>query len=94
MVSEKIRAYIYISGRVQGVFFRENTRRLAETLGIKGWIKNLVDGRVEAVFEGEKENVQKIIDLTKKGPDSAKVDNFEIKWENYKGEFENFEIKF
>lgn len=93
-MSEKIRAHIFVSGRVQGVFFRDNTRQKAEELGVSGWVKNLADGRVEAVFEGEKEKVESLIEWAKKGPSIAKVNGIDVEWQEYKGEFENFEVRF
>lgn len=91
--NQKVRAHIVISGFVQGVFFRENTRQRAQALSVFGWVKNLPDGKVEAVFEGEKENVEKLVDWAKKGPDSARVDSVDIKWEEYKGEFNSFKVR-
>lgn len=91
-MSENVRFHIFVSGRVQGVFFRENMRKHAISLGIKGWVKNLNDGRVEAVFEGEKEKVEKIIEWAKKGSIMARIDNLEIVKEEHKGEFSNFTI--
>jgi len=88
------RAHIFISGFVQGVFFRSNTYQKAKEIGIFGWIRNLGDGRVEAVFEGEKEKVEKIIEWVKGGPERARVDNVEINWEEYREEFDNFEIRY
>jgi len=61
-MKEKIRAHILVSGIVQGVFFRANTAEKARELSLLGWVKNLPDGRVEAVFEGEKEKIEEIID--------------------------------
>ena len=90
----KARVHIFVSGRVQGVFFRENTRKRAKKLGITGWVKNLPDGRVEAVFEGEKSKVEELINRTKKGPMFAKVDELKVISEEYKGEFDNFEIRY
>jgi acylphosphatase len=93
-MGEKVRAHVYISGIVQGVFFRANTKRVADRLGVKGWVRNLIDGRVEAVFEGDKEAVNKIIEWCKTGPPLARVDNVEVHWEPYKGEFEEFSIRY
>ena len=93
-MQEKIRVHIFVSGKVQGVFFRENTKKKAEELLISGWVRNLPDERVEAVFEGERENIEKILKWAKKGPFFAKVDNLEILQEDYRGEFDNFEIKY
>jgi len=91
-MEEKIRAHIIVSGRVQGVYFREQTRKGAKKLSVSGWIKNLEDGRVEAIFEGEKEKVEKIVNWARRGPFFAKVNDLEIEWGEYQGEFESFEI--
>lgn len=93
-MNEKVRVHIFVSGLVQGVFFRANTREKARELGLTGWVKNLPDRRVEAVFEGERGNVQKMIEWVKKGPSNAKVDGFKADFEEYTGEFDNFEVKY
>ena len=85
-----VRAHIFVSGRVQGVFFRQSTQLQAQNLGVKGWARNLSDGRVEAVFEGDKSAVQKLIDYCRHGPTVAKVENIEINYEKYKDEFSVF----
>ncbi len=90
----EIRAHIFVFGRVQGVFFRFETRRKARKLGLYGFVQNLSDGRVEAVLEGEKEKVEKLIEWAKRGPFLAKVDNIEIKEEEYQSEFDEFEIRY
>ncbi len=87
-----VRAHLYISGRVQGVFFRYETCRLAKKLGVTGWVKNLSDDRVEAVFEGENETVQRLIRFCHHGPSAAKVTNVEIRYEPPKGGSQNFII--
>lgn len=93
-MNEKIRAHIFVQGMVQGVFFRVKTRQKAKVLGVTGWVKNLPDGRVEAVFEGGKEKVEQIIEWIKKGPLFSRVDDVKIDFEECKGEFENFEIRY
>lgn len=93
-VDEKIKAHIFVIGRVQGVFFRENTKRKAEKLRVAGWIKNLRDGRIEAIFEGDKGNVEKMVDWARRGSFLAKVDGLDLVWEDYKGEFQEFEIRY
>lgn len=92
-MTDKARVHIFVSGRVQGVFFRENTRKRAKKLGITGWVRNIPDGRVEAVFEGEKSKVEELINRTKKGSLIARVDELKVMPEEYKEEFDNFEIK-
>ncbi len=89
----KSRVHIHVSGHVQGVFFRYETKRNAEKFGVFGWVRNLPDGRVECVFEGEKDDVNKLIEFCKHGPPGAQVSDIKIEWENYKNEFNIFEIK-
>jgi acylphosphatase len=89
-----IRAHVFITGRVQGVFFRSETMYEAKQLDVTGWVRNIPDGRVEATFEGEQENVKKLIEFCKRGPQGARVTNVDIKWENYTGGFRNFEVKY
>lgn len=91
---EKVRAHIFVSGFVQGVFFRAETREKAQELNIKGWVKNTKDGRVEAVFEGERDRVEKIIAWAKRGPSPAVVKKVDVIWEEYKNDFKNFEIRY
>ena len=90
----KARVHIFVSGRVQDVFFRENTRKKAEELTINGWVRNLPDGRLEAVFEGEKEKVEEMIEWTKKGPIISRVDGVDVNWGEYQGEFNDFKIRY
>ena len=92
--TEKNRAHIFVSGKVQGVFFRESTKRKAEKLGVFGWVKNLQDGRVEAVFEGGKRNVEEMVNWARKGPIWAKIEALDVLWEDYLGEFKGFEIRY
>jgi acylphosphatase len=90
----KVRAHVFISGRVQGVFFRSWTESEAVERNVKGWVRNLPDGRVEAVFEGEKDDVDELIRLCHKGPPGARVAKVEVKLENYSGEFKDFRIRY
>lgn len=89
----KVRAHVLISGRVQGVFFRSETQLRARRLDVTGWIRNLGDSRVEAVFEGNEINVTQLVDFCKKGPPGARVANAHVAWEAYTGEFGGFEIE-
>ncbi len=89
---EYFRVHIFITGKVQGVYYRQNTAHKAQELNILGWIRNLKDGRVEAVFEGEKVNVKKLLDWCRDGPKDAIVRNIEIVDELYKNEYFNFQI--
>jgi acylphosphatase len=90
----KVRAHVFISGLVQGVFFRHETRLRAIRNNVTGWVRNLPDGRVEAVFEGEKENVEAMIAFCQRGPPGAIVKKIEVKWENPTGEFKDFRIRY
>lgn len=89
----KTRAHVLVSGKVQGVFFRQTTKRQTKNLDVKGWIRNLPDGRVEAVFEGEENAVRSLVEYCKHGPSRAKVENIEVKWENNNDEFNSFRIR-
>lgn len=91
---EKARAHLLISGRVQGVFYRSFTEDVAHSLGLKGWVKNCSDEKVEAVFEGKKEDIEKAISLCYKGPPAARVSNIDVQWEDFKGEFDTFSTKY
>jgi acylphosphatase len=88
----KVRAHVFVSGRVQGVFFRSETRYEALRNGVTGWIRNLPDDRVEAVFEGDREKVERLVEFARNGPRGARVSRVDVSWENYSGEFADFEI--
>ena len=93
-MENKARAHAIISGRVQGVFFRMETKRAADGFGVFGWVKNRLDGTVEAVFEGDSHRVDAILDWCREGPPAAKVTDVYIDWEDYTGEFSGFDIDF
>jgi acylphosphatase len=80
------RARVRVRGRVQGVFFRVETRDRARSLGLAGWVRNCPDGTVEAVFEGESERVGSMVDWCRRGPSGASVDGVDVKWEEPEGE--------
>jgi acylphosphatase len=90
----KTRAHVFVSGRVQGVFFRSETRYEAKRRNVVGWVRNTSDGRVEAVFEGEKEDVEKVIDFCRRGPSGARVLKIDVRWEDYIGEFKDFKVRY
>ena len=87
------RIHVYISGIVQGVFFRAATRRAAADLNLTGWVRNMDDGRVEAVLEGEESDVEKMIAWCNVGPPSARVTEVTTTEEHYTGGFHDFSIK-
>lgn len=88
----KSRIHVYISGRVQGVFFRDNTREKAREIGVNGWVRNMRDGRVEAVIEGDEDKVNKMLEWCHEGPGPARVDKVEVSKEEPVGE-EDFSVK-
>lgn len=92
--SMKKRIEMKIHGNVQGVFFRTSTETKAKELGLTGWVKNKQDGTVIVFAEGEEKDLQKLVDFCYNGVQSARVDKIDEKWQDYKGEFKGFEIKF
>ena len=94
-MGEMVRARLLVRGRVQGVFFRANTRRVALENGVTGWVRNLPDGRsVEAVLEGPRDAVERVICWALRGPPAARVESLEVRFEPYRGEFRGFEIRY
>jgi acylphosphatase len=81
-----------ITGRVQGVLFRKEMSERARILGVLGWVRNLRDGRVEAVAEGEKTRIEELIRFCRVGPQGAKVTGVDVEWSQYAGEFRGFRI--
>ena len=80
------RARVVVSGRVQGVFFRDETSRRARSLGVAGWVANRPDGAVEAVFEGGRDAVESMVAWCGRGPSGARVDDVQTAWEDPRGE--------
>jgi acylphosphatase len=93
-MESKVRKHLYISGHVQGVGFRWYTNQQANNLEITGWVKNLNDGRVEAVLVGDKLKVNKMIDLIKQGSPLSEVEDLEIIDEEFQDEFSKFKVKY
>lgn len=79
------RVHLWIRGKVQGVYFRESTRQEAERLGVAGWVRNLDDGRVEAVIEGEEVDVDALVAWCHRGPENARVDHVDVRSEDPAG---------
>ena len=86
------RVHVYVSGRVQGVFYRATTRDTAREHGVDGWVKNLDDGRVEAVFEGDPDDIESMIDFCHEGSSRARVDDVEVTEEEPEG-LDGFEVR-
>ena len=93
-MEKMVRAHAAIIGRVQGVFFRMETKYTADRWGVFGWVKNKPDGTVDAVFEGDKARVAAVLDWCKEGPPGARVERVDVIWEDYAGEFDMFEVTF
>jgi acylphosphatase len=89
----KAKAQLKITGRVQGVFYRQSAMEMANNLGLTGWARNCLDGSVEAVFEGEKTTIDQAIEWCRQGPPAARVSNVIVDWQDYLGEFERFGIR-
>jgi acylphosphatase len=86
-------AHVIITGTVQGVGYRYFVRSNAENLGLKGWVRNTSNGKVEAVLQGTEEQVQEMLALARQGPILSEVKDIEVEWEGVEGEFSDFEIK-
>jgi acylphosphatase len=93
-MEKKVRAHVIISGRVQGVFFRVETKRAADGFGVFGWVKNLRNGNVEALFEGDRDRVDAMLEWCKEGPAHAQVSDVKLDWQDYTGEFTAFDITY
>ena len=93
-MEEKVRAYLMISGRVQGVCYRMETKFAADRFGVVGWVQNRQDGRVEALCEGTPQQVEALIEWCRSGPPAARVHDVEVTWQPYKGEFRSFEVTY
>ena len=86
--------HIFVTGRVQGVFFRQSTRVMAIKNNVNGWVRNLDDGRVEIVAQGKEQDIDNLTNWCKTGPANSRVDEFELKEELIAEEFENFEVRY
>ena len=87
--------HVWVEGRVQGVFFRDSTRKKAQELGLSGWVKNLPDGRVEAVFSGPDKACEEALGYVAQGPPNALVTHVEHRWEDDPGKIPaGFEVRF
>ncbi|MEO9277703.1 MAG: acylphosphatase [Nitrososphaera sp.] len=88
------RLHLFVSGKVQGVYFRQSLKETADKNNVLGWVRNLPDQRVEAVLEGEESNVDAVVDWSHFGPAGAVVEDLKIIDEPYSGEFSTFEIRY
>ena len=88
------REHVFVEGRVQGVFFRAETQNTANRYHVKGWVKNIYDGRVEVLFEGKEEDVERAVLWCHQGPAHSSVKGVEVKEEPFTGEFDSFSITY
>ena len=87
------RVHVWVEGVVQGVFFRDSTRFVALDLGLNGWVKNLPDGRVEAVFEGERYLCEQVLEYVRQGPPAARVNRVDATWDEEEESFNDFRVR-
>jgi acylphosphatase len=90
---DRERARVYVSGKVQGVFFRDATREKAEQLGLAGWVRNIPDGRVEMLLDGPSDKVREMVRWCKEGPSHADVEDVDTEFEASAGDLEGFEVR-
>jgi acylphosphatase len=90
MSSKRVR--IFVTGKVQGVYFRQTLKVMAKKNDVFGWVKNLKDGRVESILEGDEEKVDRLVEWAHGGPASARVEYVEVQNENFIAEFSKFDV--
>ncbi|MFC7046292.1 acylphosphatase [Halobacteriaceae archaeon GCM10025711] len=93
MTDDRTRAHVFVSGRVQGVYYRANTREQARDRDVDGWVRNLDDGRVEAVFEGDEDAVEELVEWCHTGSPSAMVEDVDVEYAEPQGET-GFEVRY
>lgn len=93
-MSKKVRAHVFVKGKVQGVYFRQNMRIVSKRHGVNGWVRNLKDGRVEAILEGDEGSVNDVIEWCHAGPPEAKVEDVKVEYESFTGEYDNFSVRY
>lgn len=92
MATMTARVHVWVSGRVQGVCFRDFAQRWASSFALGGWVRNLGDNRVEVLAEGDREGLELLLERLRIGPRAARVENLEVRWEDPRGEFVDFRI--
>lgn len=94
-MDEMARAHLIVTGRVQGVFFRAETQKAASGFGVTGWVRNKRDGSVEAIVEGPKPDVSRLVAWCRRsGPPLSRVAAVDVTWQRYQGEFETFDVRY
>lgn len=89
-----VRAHVTVSGHVQGVFYRASAQRQANICGVRGWVRNLPDGRVEALIEGDHAAVERMLAWCRIGPANAYVSNIDVRYDDYTGEYTGFAVRY
>ncbi|UCE19073.1 MAG: acylphosphatase [Gemmatimonadota bacterium] len=90
----KSRAHIFVSGVVQGVYYRDFTQSHATAMELTGWVRNIDDGRVEITVEGERDRIDHLVERLRSGPPASRVDDVQVDWEEYSGGFSNFQVRY
>ncbi|MBU0953473.1 MAG: acylphosphatase [Nanoarchaeota archaeon] len=90
---QRIRIHLFLEGEVQGVFLRSMIRNKAQLLHVRGWVRNLANNKVEALFEGDRDDVEELVTFCRAGPGAAAIDKSTMEEEPYRGEFSDFEIR-
>jgi acylphosphatase len=93
-MEKKVRAHAIITGRVQGVCYRMETKQAADLAGVSGWVRNKRDGSVEAIFEGPEDAVESALAWCREGPSLSRVEHVDVRWEPYVGEFKRFDVTY
>jgi len=93
-MANNVRAHAVITGKVQGVWFRVETQQAARIRGVNGWVRNKMDGSVEAVFEGDEADVKATLAWCRKGPPHARISNVDVTWQEYSGEYADFDVTY
>jgi acylphosphatase len=89
-----VRLHLWVSGLVQGVFFRSAVQEQAYAVGVTGWVRNLPDGRVEMVLEGDRDAVEQVVVFCRRGPPYARVEGVEVRKEEYRGDLLGFAVRY
>lgn len=93
-MQDKARVHLIVTGKVQGVFFRAETQRAASRFGVSGWVRNRADGSVEAVAEGGRDDVEKLVQWCHTGSPGARVARVDATWEDYQAAFDEFAVRY
>lgn len=93
-MNEHTQVHIWVSGIVQGVFFRAHTRQVAQSLHVTGWVHNLHDGRVEIIAQATKDALDRLVEWCRHGPSMSRVDKTDVRWEDITQTFDDFEIRY